>query len=321
MDSAANARPFPFFKLPAELRDNIYRLVIVTGQNLIIKDMHLDEFEESQENGSYQRRSTYLATDHVCDRSGWLEDHHIVGSVDSCSFRDPIFPSRKTTYKVKISTFDFNPTTNTFLPWDVNSTTKMLSVNKQSRSEAASIFYGENAFRFSTMSSLVPFMKDRMPETRNYIQSLHLILTVDDRDWDAVFAEYGRPATWNTTFSTLAELPQMNISKILIHVDDSKAKLLTDGIKLRSRSMLWLHKLSKVENLDMLGVEYCVRYRNTRQLRVKSNTEEELWRFLAPRMLKREADDHSPDALQERRIWGDSDTFLSRSSYYYTVKR
>lgn len=40
-------------------------------------------------------------------------------------------------------------------------TTTMLSLDKQSREEAASIFYGENTFHFTTMSTLTPFMKDR----------------------------------------------------------------------------------------------------------------------------------------------------------------
>ena len=40
-------------------------------------------------------------------------------------------------------------------------TTTMLSLDKQSREEVASIFYGENTFHFTTMSTLTPFMKDR----------------------------------------------------------------------------------------------------------------------------------------------------------------
>lgn len=39
--------------------------------------------------------------------------------------------------------------------------TTMLSLDKQSRDEVASISYGENTFRFTTTSTLTPFMKDR----------------------------------------------------------------------------------------------------------------------------------------------------------------
>lgn len=309
VDSAANARPFPFLKLPAELRNKIYSLVVIGGQDLVIMDMHLDEFKKCQENGTYQHRSTYLPTDHVCNKSGWLENHHINGNVDSCTFRNPLTQSLKTTYKVEFLTFDSQSTTPFFLTRDVRSTTRMLSVNKQTRSEAASIFYGKNTFQFNTMSSLVPFLKDRTAETRKYIRSLHVVFTIDIRDWDAVFTEYGRSATWNTTCSTLAKLPHLNVKKLFVEVDDKRAKLLRDGMSLRSRTMLWLHKLGKLENLEKLGVSYdCGDWqphgrRFDIREEVDSQTEQELWQFLAPKMLKMEADDHGSDALQRRRIW------------------
>ena len=303
MDSAANARPFPFFKLPPELRNKIYCLVVITGQDLIIQDIHLDDFKKRQDKGTYQRRSTYLPTDHVCDRGGWPEGHNS-RTGEPCTFKDPWSRPPKTTYMVAAAA----PT------WSLYMTTVML-LNKQSREEVAYIFYGRNTFHFATMSSLMPFMKDRTPESRKYIQRVHLVLTVDNRDWDAVFAEHGRPATWNTAFSTLSKLPQVNIRRLFIHVDDNKAHLLTAGLKLRSRSMLWLHKLSRLENLEMLGVEYCFRTLGNHQQWRESKTEEEFWRLLAPRVLKREADDHGPDALQKRRFWGGSNAFRSCRTY------
>lgn len=53
-------------------------------------------------------------------------------------------------------------------------TTTMLSLDKQSREEVPSLFYGENTFHFTIMSTLTPFMKDRTAETRKYIQSPRL---------------------------------------------------------------------------------------------------------------------------------------------------
>lgn len=291
MDNAANARSFPFFKLPAELRNKIYCLLVITGQDVVIQDMHLDDFKSRQDNGTYQCRSTYLPTDHVCYRDGWPESLHSQYR-EPCSIKDPWSRPLKTTYMVDYAQ-----------KWNDDISTVML-LNKQFKEEVAYIFYGRNTFHFTTMSSLTAFVKDRTVESRKYIQLLHLLLAVDDRDWDAVFAEQGRPATWNTAFSTLLKLPHLNIRRLFIHVDDTKAKLFTDGMNLRSRSMLWLHKLSKFENLEMLGVEYCFSCKNI-QLCRKSQTEEELWQFLAPRVLKREADDHNPDALQKRRMKGE----------------
>lgn len=289
--------PFHFFKLPAELRNKIYRLVVITGKTLIIQDMHPEELEKGQVNGAYQSRSTYLATDHVCSLETWLT-YRQYPNVEPCMIKETRFGPRSTTYMLAT-------------PHSIDATTiTMLSLNKQSREEVASIFYGENTFHFTTMSSLVPFMKDRTVETRKYIERLWLTLTVDDDCWDVIFTEYGRPATWNAAFSSFAKLPHVHIKQLCIHVDDRKASLLTCGLNFGSRSMLWLHKLGKLQNLEMLGLRHDRRAFRRRGPRgdswiadtAESETERELWRFLAPKMLKKEAGDHSPEALQQRRI-------------------
>lgn len=316
-NSASNGRPFPFFKLPAELRNEIYRLVVVTGQNLIVQDSHIWEFEKSQDSGTYQSRSTYLATDHTFGFSSWRESC-LPLSCQLCSYENTRLGPMRTTY-----TLGTSHSMGTM-------TTTMLSLNKESREEVAFLFYGENTFHFSTMSCLVPFMKDRTAETRKYVRSIRLTLTVDNRDWEAIFTEYARPATWNTAFSALAKLPHVNIKQLYIQIDDQKAKLLMHGLNLRSRSMLWLHKLGKIETLEMLGVSYELGvwapiceppehwgWNGPAGQANNTQTEEELWRFLAPKMLReREMDDHSPDALEKRRIWD----FSARPGPSRTVK-
>ncbi len=320
MDSAAIALPFPFFKLPAEIRNKIYPLVVVTGQNLAIRSMHLDEFEKSQDNGTYQSRSTFIATDHQCD-SGPRLSYSLYGLIPSCLVTDSRLAPVRTTYTL------FTPIIRD------STTTNMLSLNKESREEVAYIFYGENCFHFTTMSPLIPFLKDRTPETRKYIRRLKITLNVDYRDWDTIFTEYSRPTRWNTTLSMLMKLPHMNVKRLFVEIDDMKANLFKDGMNLRSKSMLWLHKLSKLENLDLLGLNYhgaewkrSLRYRYRRPFilerpipiqdeEVNTQTEQELWRFLAPKMLKKEADDHSPDALQKHRIWEGPDELTQDDTY------
>ena len=295
MDSMADASPFPFFKLPAELRNIIYRLIVTTGRSLIVGDMHYLEFAICQENGTYQTRSTYLVKDHNC-----LQDRYPCG----------LQPWR-TTYKIR-------------KPDSIDSmTAAMLSLNKQSRDEVAFLFYGENIFHFVTMSSLLPFLKDRTVETRKYIRRLRLTLKVDHGTWIAIFPECGKSATWNAAFSALVKLPHLNIETLCVTIDD-RDKLLVRGLVDRARSTLWLRNLSKLGNLDKLGVRHDVKYvdryevdtwkylgRQANDPRQSSSTheetddliEQELWQMLAPKMLKKEADDHSPDALLDRRIW------------------
>ena len=297
MDSVTSPRPFPFLKLPPEVRNIIYRLVVITEQCLFVRDMHRQEFEKGRENGTYQSRSTYLAPDHICNLN-----LRPCAPLHSCLQKDLRFGPTKTTYTLGKSHL-------------ANTTAAMLSLDKQSREETASIFYGENSFHFTTMSSLIPFMKDRTPETRKYIQRLWLVLVVDDRNWDTIFVEQGRPAVWNTAFSSLLKLSHMNIRKLCIQIEDRGLKVILDAPNLRARSMLWLHKLSRLENLEMLGLQYTVgdwKYRGRRvSLRgllapvmeeMNGTTEHELWSLLAPKMLMKEVDDHSPDGLQRRRI-------------------
>ena len=300
MGSMTDPGPFPFFKLPAEIRNMIYRLVVITGERLRVRDMHREEFKKSQEDGTYQSRSTYLALDHECS-SGRL-------SFDSCVQTDPGSEPTKITYTYcKLNPVDIRITSM------LTTTTSMLAIDKQSRDEVASFFYGGNSFHFTSMSSLVPFMKDRTVETRKYIQNLYLTLILDAETWNVVYAEYGLPAIWNSAFSSVLKLSHVNIRKLCIHIIDNVG-LKFDG-DLRSRSMLWLHKLSRFDNLEMLGLQYTPGILKALEqgvsleelLRkmvgeIEYEPVEELWRFLAPKMLKRESDDHSPDALRQRRI-------------------
>ena len=289
MDDETNLSPFPFFKLPAEIRNIIYRLVIVTEQTLCIRDMHLRDFKKHRAAGTCRSRSTYWATDHVCNYNHCPEH-----------WKEAAFGPIHTTYTLdKLDTACRIDTM----------TLTMLSLDRQSREEVAFLFYSGNTFHFTTINSLVPFLKDRTLETRKYIHRVQLILTVIKHNWDAVFLEHGRPAAWNTAFSSLLKLPSLNVKELCIRIDDTSANILVDGLNLRSRSMLWLHKLSRFGNLEMLGVEYAFeiwkrgeKQRNHLGVRcgvleeVNSKTEEELWRFLAPKMLK------DPHAIQQGRI-------------------
>ena len=299
MDNATKPRPFPFFKLPPELRICIYRLFFVTGQSLIIRDMHLDEFEKSQANGTYRSRSTYLAKDHICNGNPF-PDCRPCGRGRSCLVQDPKTGPSKLTYTLGS-------------PSSVDATTMtVLSLDKRFREEVASIFYGQNTFHFLTMSSLMPFMKDRTLETRIYIRRLRLTLALDIQTWHPDCRGKSGPATWIKAFSSTLKLPHLNVKELFIQIDDSQDSI--EYFNLHSRSMLWLQKLSKFKNLEMLGLRHSVQPWPNYRPEVNIKTEQELWGFLAPKMLKREADDHSPDALLKRRIWDFSRTDEQTSS-------
>ena len=297
MGGTIDPGPFPFFKLPAEVRNMIYRLIVVTGECLVVRDMHRTEFKKSQEKGTYQSRSTYMAPDHECFLAKVMFDSYLRTGPGS----EPT----KTTY----TSHDDDYWITSKLP----TTMSMLALDKQSRDEVAFIFYGENSFHFATVSSLVPFLQDRTVETRKYIRNLYLKLIVDNQGWKPVFAEYGKPAIWNTAFSSVLKMSHVNIRKLCIHIIDNLGLDLRGD--LHSRSMLWLHKLSRFDNLEMLGLQYTPGLAKAKkdgvffeEIRrrvlggVENEPTKELWRMFAPKMLKREADNHSPDALRHRCI-------------------
>ena len=295
--------------LPAELRNNIYRLCLATGRVLAIKDMHPDEFQARKEGGRCPWRSTYTAPDHCRDMCYSCPGTHFRRH---CSFTNP-----RTMYDLT-----------TYIPGNAlaleNTTIAILAVNHQLRQEAGSLFYGSNIFNFGTMSSLVPFLKDRAPDTRKYIKSLQLELHVYAMNWYPSFAEHGRPQAWKRAFTALKKLPYLQLNTLRIKLDDGHCQFYGEGLKTHTPQMRWLHRLAEISTLDSLGVQYFMRcqrfisgewYRGVQwfeqptQLRGPHNardvrdTQEELWMFLAPRMLTRvEGNSHEAETLQHRRI-------------------
>lgn len=190
----------------------------------------------------------------------------------------------------------------------------MLFVNRQVRLEAASVFYGVNTYLFSTMSSVIPFFKDRTPETRKFVHSIQLNLPIYRSDWYSITTAYNRPDTWKKAFAFLAKLLHLGLKTVCILINDENDNLYVDDSELETKHMQWLHQLSKITNLDKLSVTYTYRqwqwerypfhrYYGGDSLReeIDSQTEQEIWAFLAPKMLKMPGDD--VNALLERRIW------------------
>lgn len=277
-----------FLDLPAEIRNKIYRLSLITGRVLLIRDMFPPVYMARKKSGLRPLRSTYTAPDHVLGSSGdeW--------PIAQCPPRLPLVSLKEkfetTTYKLMGAA------------GPEGDAIKLLALSRQIRQEAGSIFYGENTFHFTTMSSLVPFFKDRMPDTRHYINSVQLALHILPEDWYPAFLERGRPQAWKRAFSALCKLPNLNIKQLCIRLDDSWSQMYTEGLCLHTPEMRWLHKLGEISSLDSLGVEYITRCAPAGLLIEGNVIQGELWEFLAPKMLtKRNGEDHDAEALQYRR--------------------
>jgi hypothetical protein len=299
-----------FLTLPAEVRNMIYHPTLVAEKPLEVQDLHLSDFKAKKKNGDCRLRSTYAAPDHASEdcpeapggSSYSVYSPHWYSRTQTCSFKDHNVKFQKTSYTSKVPNY-------------VNQlTVALLAVNHQIRLEAASIFYGINVFSFDTMSSVIPFLKDRTTETRKFVHSIQLNLPIYGSDWYSVTTAYNRPDTWKRVFASLAKLPHLSLKNVCIWIKDESSKMYVDDLELGTKHMKWLHQLSKINNLDKLGVAYTYGQwdreggdpfqfyyvQGAPREERNSQTEQELWEFLAPKMLK------APDdlnALLERRIW------------------
>lgn len=187
----------------------------------------------------------------------------------------------------------------------------ILAVNHQIRQEAGSLFYGATTFNFGTMSSPVPFLRDRAPDTRIYIKSLQLELHIYAFNWYPSVPEHGRSETWKQAFTALKKLSHFKLEKLRIKINDRDCHLYSEGLKTHTPQMRWLHRLAEIGTLNSLGVQYMVR--NHRNIPRSNrgphkavngrNTESELWEFLAPKMVtKVKGESHDAESLKDRRI-------------------
>lgn len=295
-----------FLSLPAEVRNMVYHLALVVEEPLEIQDMHIQEFQNSKRRGQCRLRSKYSAPDHASRHCPFSPEDpwgRLYTNVTDCSlghkdhkFQDTTYILRKTAQIKKLML-------------------AILSLNRQVRLEAFSVFYGINTFSFTTMSSLIPFFKDRSPETRQYIFNVHLNLTIYLSDWYSVTTAYNRPNTWKKAFTSLAKMQHVSLKNVCVSIKDQSDKIYVDDLDLQSKHMQWLHSLSRITKLEKLGVAYQYGQwgweRGDRSIfyypraqsypEIDSQTEQEIWAFLAPKMLKAPGDDTS--ALLERRIW------------------
>ena len=127
--------PFPFMKLPPEIRTMIYRLVLpIEGEILVTKKL-------VDPDGP---RTTYMAL-----------------ASDMCSSNG--CPIGKKCYYSSTYSLD-NP----------SGYSGILALNRQVRDEAIPIYYGSNVFRFNDEFIVIPFLIDRTQLSRSHITRIHV---------------------------------------------------------------------------------------------------------------------------------------------------
>lgn len=281
---------FSFLELAAEIRIEIYRLVLVT--RVSIEDLHPEEYDRDKQLGRVARTS-YKTKDH--SEQSCARTYSFRFEEPKCTFKLPEWKNAKTSYGPHRYS------------WEKAPNLSLLAVSRQTRAEAIPVFYGENEFWFWSMSALIPFLKDRVKESLECLKSLRFRLQVESGKSQA-----SRQKAWSQAFSDLSQFPLLSIKKLELHLNDGEMRYV-HNLKLNTKLMDWVHKLSNsITGLDMLGVEISYYFTgespNDEQTAEESERVEELWAFMAPKMLSRiENEEHTPKALQKRRIRQDWD--------------
>ena len=137
---------FRFLDLPPELRNKIYRMILVRRRPIVIREQ---------------------------DRRTVWGNHEFV-------------PTKRSMYWAKEDELLWNgPTLTTYSTeddaWDqFDLEARLLCVNRLIRKETASVFYSENTFRFYDTDAVIPFLKDQSSEVIELIAKVELVFRIDN---------------------------------------------------------------------------------------------------------------------------------------------
>lgn len=227
-----STRPFfPFLQLPAEIRNQIYRLVLVSpGDDIVISDMDYRIYHHLTLHTSRQvlrtpYRSFYTA--------------------DDVTFTSPLRPDSDfitdewTTYISPVCPFVPNNI--------VRNSSGLLRVSHQIRMESLPIFYGENTFYSCSEWALLPFLEDRPALGRTSIRhaKLYLIIAGDGLHFE-------RQECWIRNCKYMAQ-QLTGLESLSLKIVDFEGRLLRADKKYEKWWMGWIPAMMeiKVANLEV----------------------------------------------------------------------
>lgn len=178
----------------------------------------------------------------------------------------------------------------------------MLALNRQTRAEAVPIFYGANEFSFDSMSAILPFLRDRSELSLQSMQFLHLSIHVGEGKH-----QRSRQESWARVFAELPKVEFLTLQKFTVRIYDPECRYAWK-LKLDTKMQRWVHEMARnIRDLDMLGVSFsfsqCGEMTPDENVKEISRSQDLLWEFLAPKMLKKVGDEtHDARSLLKRRI-------------------
>ena len=265
-----------FLSLPGEIRNHIYHLVLPSGDFSIV-DLHPAEYA-SEEKAKGITRSKYTIRDHTpvtCLRNAWSIDWSL------CTFSKTKRKKVKTTYGRHRfrgeSIFDLS----------------IMSINRQTRAEMVSIFYGSNFFSFFSMAALARFVKDRTYTSLQNLRQIRLILSIETGPVQQI-----RNLAWSKAFKSLSQFPRLALEHLDIQINSHGIHHQKPPL-LHLENLDWVYDLaSNIYNLDYLSIGLDSPYVNGEDL---------LWRFLGLVMLRpsdgKRSDVDSLKNRSTRQVW------------------
>ncbi|KAL8706551.1 MAG: hypothetical protein Q9201_000424 [Fulgogasparrea decipioides] len=217
--------PFPFLKLPSEVRNMTYRYALAQGATstscghssglISIISMDPDRYKRQKTRKRFRARRSYTAMTE--------------GRCDCCC------PGHWT---LQTTTYILSP--HLQVP-----TSGLLCVNRQITSEATPIFYGENTFLFPDMAAVIPFLQDRSVIARRNIRDIKLMFELYYDDGHHI----DRQAEWVRAFGYIAR--HLKPSALGVRVLNATFRW-WEPVKFAGRKREWLRALAHINNLDRL---------------------------------------------------------------------
>lgn len=258
-----------FLSLPGEVRNIIYRHALVAKDNVHILDMPPDQFTTTKRS-TKRFRELYQTAKSGCPSNAYFRC--------SCSGKQRLCHLHR-------SAPDFFKTIYTG-DADHNSdlSPALLRTNREIRREAQSIFYQENTFFFYSMSTLIPFLKDRTTDSLANIKNIGFHLEIDRYvERNPVYLD------WVCTFREVGRMAGLNLQNLSLKVE-ARRYAPSYGGWWATTGLDWVHSAAKIGGLQELRIEFDLgRKRKSRNvewmLGVEGMNAAWLWCWLAPRML------------------------------------
>ena len=258
---------------------------------MTVQDLHPEEWQAEEEAG-HATRTSYKTKDHTGTGCSYVFENEKPCTLynESGTLCNEQWKNAKVSYKLERSSYLTAPTIG------------MLALNRQTRVEAVPVFYGGNEICFLSMSAILPFLEDRSELSLQSMCSFRFEMEVDRLKY-----QKRRSEGWARIFAEFPKFGSLKLQKLTVWVNDPECRYAWK-LKLDTKLQRWVHELAKnITNLDMLGVtfDFSIMGELTPNENVKedSPTEELLWEFLAPKMLKKVGDEpHDAHSLLKRRI-------------------